>query len=102
MPRDFFPYSLTLRREVKTCRSLKSDHQTEISDIFSVQDAHKQPTSIRMPACVVKSYIHVLDKKEYGICIGFLIIQQLNYCIRVGLNTPIQEKTMAFSCFTDT
>ena len=39
----------------------------------------------------------VLDKKIYGICIGFLIIQQLNYCILVGLNAPTQEKTMEFS-----
>ena len=50
-----------------------------------------------MPACVVKS-CSVLDKNIYGICItGSLIIQQLNYCILVGLNTPIQEKTMKFS-----
>ena len=55
---------------------------------LTVQDAHKQPTSIRMPAwCVVNN---VLDKKKCGLCIVFLIIEQLNYCILVGLNTPVE------------
>ena len=45
---------------------LKSVHQTEIPTLhFTVQDAQKQPTSSRMPTCVVVVRAGVIKLLEY-------------------------------------